>query len=394
MTRAGPAIGVALTLALASCERRDARERANAPRETAPAQSVIRLLDLPWRLGDRAASSEDVVPLEVCGNLHPGFAVDEGVELRCELTLPSTPSWLDVDVALLEQAGETAPPPPARLTVTRRTAGGSAVSGSRGDATLYDAIPSPGTPPTAFGFGRARIEIVDELGTPCELCFRVTAAQPGSPRKAALGDPRLVPRVTASARSHLHIELFAAAPDVAMLQAVGPDGPQGGLKWSAFRDLVADGATWRAAGDTPRPKLPRDSSTELAWFGPLEELGASQVVARLLDEATRTDPYVFRAEDPFVVAHRGWDEALLRDRFRALGERALFRTLAQPRRADACVFVATSVEGEALDAALARLLAHLRANELWGRTDLTIRVVRTEGVSRREAGAWVRAAPR
>jgi hypothetical protein len=91
-----------------------------------------------------------------------------------------------------------------------------------------------------------------------------------------------------------------------------------------------------------------------------------------------------------VAEHRGLDEALLRDRCRALGERALFLELARPRRTRLQAIVATRASEAELDGALARLLAHLEANELLQDAELVIHVLGADGGRPSRIGAWER----
>ncbi len=368
---------LALSFALAGCAPRGGEEGGDRP--------IVRLLDLAsWRRDGRPLAASEIGAIEVCGDVRRAIAADDGALLECDLELPAAPSWLDVEAAAIPLEGESAPPPAARLTVRCK-------AGAR-ETTLYDGFPSSGTPPTAFGFGSARIEIVEldkSLGRRATLTFRVASADASRPRKVALAHPRISPRATASDRPHVELDLFCRGPDHAELLA--PDAAQ---RWPSFRRFMNEGARW--VEPAPEAALADASSFEIEGFGPLEELQGEKlegvarpaVDLRPFDSIARTDPWLFRADDPFVVAHKAWDPTLLRDRFRALGEHALFRELARPRRAALHAVVATRATASELDLALGRLVAHLRANELWDDAALTIGVVRGEPPT--PTGAWVR----
>jgi hypothetical protein len=388
--RKAPAASAA-ALALAGCGA--------AADEGARAAAIERLLDRPsWTIDGRPALPEELVAVEVCGDVRPGFVVESGATLRCEAVLPPDPSWLDVEAAALPIEGEQGPPPRARLAVTLE-------AGSRA-RLLHDGFPSAGTPPTAFGFGRARIELYESLGALATFTFRVESGEPATGRKVALANPRIAPRATAEARPRARIDLFAAFPVQSELAAAGAAQP-----WTALERLVAGGGEWTEECGPARRPIARDGSTEVEWFGldllarvpdaPVSRaaggsaLSGDRLDPRLFDRAARTDPWLFRPDGPFVRAHAGWDRSLLQDRFRALGERTLFLELARPRTSELRVLVATAAEGRELDAALARLIGHLKANEAWERTDLALHSIDVRGGGAPTwRGAWVKKPPR
>jgi hypothetical protein len=367
-----------LLLLFAGCGRGEEPASSGAGREREP--GLVRLLAAGrWRRDGVALAPAELAVAEVGGAARPAWIVEDGATLECDAALPREASWLDVEAAALPVAGETRPPPPVRLTARVRA--------GAFEATLHDGIPSAGTPPTAFGFGAARLELVAPqllAGGDATFTFRIECTERSPSRRVALASPRIAPRATAADRPRLRVELHARAPDEAALAAAGAKE-----RWPAFADLLGDGARWESppfAGPSEEALLvgPAD---EVEWFGPVVESTKESGAARF-DSAERCDPWRFALDDPLVVAHAGWDEALLRDRFRALGEHRLFRELARPRRGGLEVVVATRVEGAELDRALGRLVAHLRANELWDGTELVVAPLAAEGAS--PSRPWLR----
>jgi hypothetical protein len=336
------------------------------------------LIDEHWRLEGAELPNDRVEAVEICGDVRPGFVVDAGATLECDCRLPAEPFWLDVECALLpEQGAPAGPPPPARLVVSIRH--------PAGESLLHDGFPYQGTPPTAFGFGRARIEIREGLGGDATLVFRVLGAG-SEPRRAVLAGPRLSPRVTAHARAALRVDLRIAH------QGPVPREPEFAATFPGLAQLVADGALDEAAaGDRRIGAVPLDDDLLaraagsarapdrlVLGFGAFAPGAALPPGFRLFDALALTDPFRFDPLEPIGPSLAGtqaaWDEELLRDRARALGEHSLFRELAMPRRGQVHVIVVTHGSGDA-DAALVRLVSHLRANELWDSAELAVHLV-------------------
>lgn len=336
------------------------------------------LVDARWRLDGEKLSNDRVEAVEICGDVRPGLVVDAGATLECDFRLPAEPAWLDVECALLPQPGAPAgPPPPARLVVSVRH--------PAGESLVHDGFPYQGTPPTAFGFGRARIEIREGLGGDATLVFRVLGSD-SEPRRAVLAGPRLSPRVNAHDRAALGVDLLI------VLQGPVPREPDFTATFPGLAQLVADGVIVESDGPGPRigvvplddDGLARAAASARApdrlilGFGAFAPGAALPPGFRLFDALAVTDPWRSDPVDAmgptFLRAHDGWDGELLRDRARALGERSLFRELVMPRRGRLHAIVVTRGAGDA-DAALVRLVQHLRANEIWDSTELAVHLL-------------------
>jgi len=356
------------------------------------------------RLGDRKKAAM----VEVAGEARLALRVAAGEVVRCEVRLPAEPCWLDVEAAALPDDD------PAGHAQDGVVVDVVQLSGAQ-RTTLLHTVADPGTKPTAFGWGHARVEVKDHLGEAVAFELRVEPA-PGAPNArvrpgpVALALPRLAPRADANDRAWSFVDWLGAGPSAEEIDASG--APQ---TWPGHRRLLAASdavevvrvalasgtAGARPAGTRPAgaasPAEVVASGVELQAFGSEDPLDEGEAARRACDRFARVDPFARDGDDPALRGLARLDLALRADRARALGERTLQIELTRPRRAALCVEVTSLRDGATCDAALGRLLDYLAVNQQLERTLLLVRTRPAGGghglvVARLPAG-WRERAP-
>ena len=356
------------------------------------------------RLGDPSKATM----VEVAGEARLALRVAAGEVVRCELRLPAEPCWLDVEAAALPDGD---PAGDARDLVVVDVV---QVAGAQ-RTTLLHTVADPGTKPSAFGWGHARVEVLDHLGEMAVFELRVEPAPgaPGAPNAMnrpgtfAIALPRLAPRADANDRAWSFVDWLGAGPTAEEIDASG--APQ---DWPGHRRLLAASNAVEVVRVAPaggnsgaRPAgaaSPADvvaSGVELQAFGAEDPLGEGEGEAarRACDRFARVDPFARDGDDPALRGLARLDRALRADRARALGERTLQIELSRPRRAALGVEVTSLRDGATCDAALSRLLDYLAVNQQLERTLLLVRTRPAGGgrglvVARLPAG-WRERAP-
>jgi len=356
------------------------------------------------RLGDPARAAM----VEVAGEARLALRVAAGEVVRCEVRLPAEPCWLDVEAAALPEG------PPAKNARDFVVVDVVQVAGAQ-RTTLLHAVADPGTKPSAFGWGHARVEVLDHLGEAVTFELRVESAPgaagaTGRPGGFAIALPRLAPRSDATDRAWSFVDWLGAGPTSEEIDASG--GPQ---NWPGHRRLLAasdavevvrvapasSSIAARPAGTRPAgaasPAEVAACGFELQAFGSEDPLDERKAARRACDRFARVDPFARDGDDPALRGLARLDAALRADRARALGERTLQIELTRPRRAALCVEVTSLRDGASCDAALSRLLDYLAVNQQLGRTLLLVRTRPAGGgrglvVARLPAG-WRERAP-
>ncbi|HET6164386.1 MAG TPA: hypothetical protein VFG37_12010 [Planctomycetota bacterium] len=357
------------------------------------------------RLGDLAKAAKAVM-VEVAGEARLALRVAAGEVVHCEVRLPAEPCWLDVEAAALPDGD------PAEHAQDGVVVDVVQVAGAQ-RTTLLHTVADPGTKPSAFGWGHARVEVRDHLGEAVTFELRVEPAPgaPGAPNAIvrpgtfAIALPRLAPRADANDRAWSFVDWLGAGPTAEEIDASG--APQ---NWPGHRRLLAasdavevvrvapasDTAGTRPAG-AASPAEVVASGVELQAFGSEDPLDEGEAARRACDRFARVDPFARDGDDPALRGLARLDRALRADRARALGERTLQIELTRPRRAALCVEVTSLRDGATCDAALSRLLDYLAVNQQLERTLLLVRTRPAGGghglvVARLPAG-WRERAP-
>jgi hypothetical protein len=354
------------------------------------------------RLGGLANAAKAAM-VEVAGEARLALRVAAGEVVRCEVRLPAEPCWLDVEAAALLDGD------PAERAQDGVVVDLVQVAGAQ-RTTLLHTLADPGTKPSAFGWGHARVEVQDHLGEAVTFELRVEPA-PGAPNAMvrpgtfALALPRLAPRADANDRAWSFVDWLGAGPTAEEIDASG--APQ---NWPGHRRLLAasdavevvrvapasDTAGTRPAG-AASPADVVASGVELQAFGSEDPLDEGETARRACDRFARVDPFARAGDDPALRGLARLDAVLRADRARALGERTLQIELTRPRRAALCVEVTSLRDGATCDAALSRLLDYLAVNQQLERTLLLVRTRPAGGgrglvVARLPAG-WRERAP-
>jgi len=351
------------------------------------------------RLGDPARAAM----VEVAGEARLALRVAAGEVVRCEVRLPGEPCWLDVAAAALPDGR---PAEDARDFVVVDVV---QVAGAQ-RTTLLHTVADPGTKPSAFGWGHARVEVLDHLGEAVTFELRVEAA-PGAPGATvrpgtfAIALPRLAPRADATDRAWSFVDWLGAGPTAEEIDASGaPQNWPGHRRLLAASDAVevvrvapASASTAARPAGAASPADVAASDVELQAFGAEDPLDEGEAARRACDRFARVDPFARDGDDPALRGLARLDAALRADRARALGERTLQIELTRPRRAALCVEVTSLRDGASCDAALSRLLDYLAVNQQLGRTLLLVRTRPAGGgrgliVARLPAG-WRERAP-
>jgi hypothetical protein len=360
-------VGVAVAMGGAGCGEAEGLRRGERSSTPVPPAYLIRPARAE-RVDGRASGSVAAEPVDVVGDVRQAFRFEEGVELTIGLIPLPAPAWLDVAVASLvdESAGgeDAAVPPTPRLIVVRETAGQR--------TTLFDGFPSPGRPP-AFGWAATRLELRESLDHASLLHFRAELPSAGVAARFALAVPRVAPRVTARERGAAFIDWSAEI--VGPLPTAAELGDRLAAAGTVVEMTAADAAPPLPERHPARALLAAGIEREQLAFGPVPLADDLLLPAR--DRWCRFDPWGDAADDAAMKEGlaNGFAREVLVERGRLLGEHLLFTELARPRLAPISVRVATRVTAEHADAALARLLGFIAANDLIDRVVLRVRRV-------------------
>lgn len=350
------------------------------------------------RLGDPAKAAM----VEVAGEARLALRVGAGEVVRCEIRLPAEPCWLDVEAAALPDGPSAEDMRAGAVVDVVQVAGAQRT-------TLLHTVADPGTKPSAFGWGHARVEVHEHLGETVTFELRVEPA-PGAPGGTvrptafALALPRLAPRADANDRAWCFVDWLGAGPTAEEVDASGALQAWPGLRrFLAANDAVevvrvdSGGVTGTRPAGAASPADVVASGVELQAFGSEDPLYEGESARRACDRFARVDPFAHDGDDPALRGLARLDLALRADRARALGERTLQIELTRPRRAALGVEVTSLRDGAAGDAALGRLLDYLAVHQRLERTLLLVRTRPAGGghglvVARLPAG-WRERAP-